>query len=162
MHESALTEQQLMTRFAEALRELPQVQADLNPWIPGGGRDGHAFDAQARLKVAGKSFVLLLNAKKAVFPRDAREVIWQFVQAGHAVPARQGGEPLPLVVAESISLGARELLKSEGVGYYDSGGSLYLPAPGMYIYIDKPPPKTLVKSTRALFSGRRAQVLHAL
>lgn len=48
------------------------------------------------------------------------------------------------------------------MGYYDSGGSLYLPAPGIYLYIDKPPPKTLVKSIRSLFSGRRAQVLHAL
>src|SRR5690606_33343139 len=66
------------------------------------------------------------------------------------------------LVAESLSPGAKELLRSEGVGYYDSGGSLYLPAPGAYIYIDKPPPKTLTKSVRTLFAGRRAQVLHAL
>lgn len=54
------------------------------------------------------------------------------------------------------------MLRSERVGYYDSGGSLYLPARGAYLYIDKPPPKTLAKSMRSLFSGRRAQVLHAL
>jgi hypothetical protein len=69
---------------------------------------------------------------------------------------------LPLLVAESISPGAKELLRSERVGYYDSGGSLYLPAPGAYLYIDKPPPKALAKSVRTLFTGRRAQVLHAL
>jgi hypothetical protein len=39
---------------------------------------------------------------------------------------------------------------------------MYLPAPGAYFYIDKPPPKTLAKSVRSLFSGRRAQVLHAV
>ncbi|HQR58067.1 MAG TPA: hypothetical protein PK503_01875 [Azonexus sp.] len=69
---------------------------------------------------------------------------------------------MSLLVAESISPGAKELLRSERVGYYDSGGSLFLPAPGAYLYIDKPPPKTLAKSVRALFSGRRAQVHHAL
>ena len=37
-----------------------------------------------------------------------------------------------------------------------------MPAPGAYVYIDKPPPKTLAKSVRSLFSGRRAQVLHTL
>lgn len=54
------------------------------------------------------------------------------------------------------------MLRKERVGYYDSGGSLYLPAPGAYFYLEKPPPKTQVKSVRALFSGRRAQVLQAL
>ena len=66
------------------------------------------------------------------------------------------------MVAESISPGAKDLLRSERVGYYDSGGSLFLPAHGAYLYIDKPPPKTLSKSVRSLFSGRRAQVLHTL
>ena len=69
---------------------------------------------------------------------------------------------MPLLVAESLSPGAKELLRSERIGYYDSGGSLYLPAPGAYLYIEKPPPKALAKSVRSLFTGRRAQVLHAL
>ena len=67
-----------------------------------------------------------------------------------------------LLIAESLSPGAKELLRAERIGYYDSGGSLFLPASGAYVYIDKPPPKTLEKSVRSLFSGRRAQVLHAL
>ncbi|WP_435370115.1 hypothetical protein, partial [Acinetobacter baumannii] len=62
----------------------------------------------------------------------------------------------------SISPGAKELLRSERMGYYDSGGSLYLPASGAYLYVDRPPPKALTKSVRTLFTGRRAQVLHAL
>ena len=48
------------------------------------------------------------------------------------------------------------------MGYYDSGGSVFLPADGVYLYIDKPPAKSLSKSMRSLFSGRRAQALHAL
>jgi len=161
-HELTWTEQQLIAHLVDALRELPDVEAQLGHWEPANRQDDRGHDAQVDLHVAGKSFVLLIEAKKAVFPRDVRQVIWQFREASHGRPAGQGDEPLSLVVAESISPGAKKLLRSERVGYYDSGGSLYLPAPGAYLYIDKPPPKTLAKSIRALFSGRRAQVLHAL
>lgn len=161
MVESSPAEQQLITSFVDALRELPEVEADL-------GRselaraDDRGYDAQVNLHVAGKSYVLLIEAKKAVFPRDVRQVLWQFREAGLRRSAEQGEGPVSLLVAESISPGAKEMLRSERVGYYDSGGSLYLPARGAYLYIDKPPPKTLAKSMRSLFSGRRAQVLHAL
>lgn len=163
MHESTLTEQQLIGRFVDALQELPEVEAELDHRELGSGssRDW-GYDAQIDLHVAGKSFVLLVEAKKAVYPRDVRQMIWQLREASHAQRNRQGRAPLTLLIAESISPGAKELLRSERVGYYDSGGSLFLPAPGAYLYIDKPPSKTLAKSVRALFSGRRAQVLHTL
>lgn len=161
MSESSLTERQLITSFVDALRELPEVEADLDHWESTRQGD-RGYDAQVDLHVAGKSFVLLIEAKKAVFPRDVRQVLWQFREASLGRSAGQGEEPFSLLVAESISPGAKELLRSERVGYYDSGGSLYLPARGAYLYIDKPPPKTLAKSMRSLFSGRRAQVLHAL
>ncbi|MBN9428353.1 MAG: hypothetical protein J0H09_17780 [Burkholderiales bacterium] len=162
MLESPKAEQQLIMHFVEALRELPGVEADLDHWEPAGQLSSNGYDAQVDLRVAGKSFVLLLEAKKAVFPRDVRQVIWPLRAASHGRSTGQGEISLPLLVAESISPGAKELLKSERVGYYDSGGSLYLPAPGAYFYIDKPPPKVLTKSVRALFTGRRAQVLHVL
>lgn len=162
MLETTLTEQQLIARFVDALRELPEVEADLDHWESVGKHDDSGYDAQVDLHVAGKSFILLLEVKKTVFPRDVRQVIWQLRAASHVKPAGQEKEPLSLLVAESISPGAKELLRRERVGYYDSGGSLYLPAPGAYLYIDKPPPKALTKSVRTLFTGRRAQVLHAL
>ena len=162
MLESSLTERQLIAQFLAALQELPEVDAELNQREHTGSTGDRRHDAQIDLYVGGKSFILLIEAKKAVFPRDVRQVIWQLREASHGRPKGQGGEPLSLLVAESISPGAKELLRDERVGYYDSGGSLYLPAPGAYLYIDKPPPKTLAKSVRSLFSGRRAQVLHAL
>lgn len=158
----SLTERQLIERFIDALRELPEVEADLDQWEPVGKHDARGYDAKINLHVAGQPFVLLLEAKKTVFPRDVRQVIWHLRAADLGRYAEQGEKPLSLLVAESISPGAKELLKSERVGYYDSGGSLYLPAPGAYLYIDKPPPKALTKSVRTLFTGRRAQVLHAL
>ena len=67
-----------------------------------------------------------------------------------------------LLVAQSISPGAKELLRQERIGYYDSGGSLFVPASAIYVYVDKPLPKRLSRTIRSVFSGRRAQVVHAL
>lgn len=161
--ESPPNERQLIEQFLETLRGLPEVHADLDSWesvAPAGDR---RHDAQIDLRIAGKSFTLLIEAKKVVYPKDVREVLWQFKEFSRSRPSGQGGgESVSLVVAESISPGAKDLLRTERVGYYDSGGSLFLPARGAYLYIDRPPPKTLAKSVRSLFSGRRAQVLHTL
>jgi hypothetical protein len=67
-----------------------------------------------------------------------------------------------VLAAGSLSPGARELLRTEGDGYFESGGSLYLPVNGAYVYIDKPPPKGPASTMRSLFTGRRAQAIHAL
>ena len=61
MLESSLTEQQLIARFLDALRELPEVEASLDRWEPTGAHD-RGYDAQVDLHVAGRSFVLLLEA----------------------------------------------------------------------------------------------------
>lgn len=164
MLESNLTERQLIERFVDALRELPEIEANLHHQ---GGASEHGSGMsgiQVDLRVAGRSFILQTEARRGVFPRDVRQVIWQFREASRTRNHEDGDSeaPLSLLVAESISPGAKDLLKSECVGYYDSGGSLFLPAPGAYLYIDRPPPKTLEKSVRALFSSRRAQVLHTI
>lgn len=161
--ESPTNERQLIVQFLETLQGLPEVHAHLGRSETVGSADGPRHDAQIELHVAGRSFTLLIEAKKAVYPRDVREVLWQFRDFGRSRPVAGGDdEALPLLVAESISPGAKDLLRTERMGYYDSGGSLFLPAHGAYFYIDRPPPKTLAKSVRSLFSGRRAQVLHAL
>lgn len=159
MLESNLTERQLIERLVDTLRELPKTEADIKSVSEHGGR---VLGAQVDMHIAGKSFILQIESRKVVFPRDVRQVIWQFREAGRTPTKGDGEAPMSLLVAESISPGAKDLLKSECVGYYDSGGSLFLPAPGAYLYIDRPPPKTLEKSVRALFSSRRAQVLHAI
>lgn len=161
MLESTLTERELIARLVEALRELPEVEADLVREPVDQHRD-RRYDAQVDLHVAGEPFVLLLEARKVVFPRDVRQLVWRLQTANHGRPTGQRGNPLPLLVAESISPGAKEQLRNERIGYYDSGGSLYLSAPGAYLYIDKPPPKALTKSVRTLFTARRSQVLHTL
>ena len=161
--ESIMTERQLIEQFLDTLRALPDVHAELDQREPVGLAGDSRHDAQINLQIAGKSFTLMVEAKKAVYPRDVRQVLWQLGQFRRNTSAGLNrDETVSLLVAESLSPGAKELLRDERVGYYDSGGSLFLPAPGAYLYIDKPPPKTLSKSVRSLFSGRRAQVLHTL
>ena len=163
MLESHTTERRLIEQFLETLRALPEVHAELDHREPVGLAGDRGHDAQIDLHIAGKSFTLLIEAKKAVYPRDVRQVLWQLREFSRRSPTGQSGdEAVALLVAESISPGAKELLRDERVAYYDSGGSLFLPAHGAYLYIDKPPPKILSKSERSLFFGRRAQVLHTL
>ena len=161
---SSPTEGQLIEQFLDTLRALPDVRAELGSHHFVGLPGKREIDAQVELNVAGKPFTLLVEAKKAVYPRDVREVVWQLRDFSRNRPAGEadGDVSISLLVAESISPGAKDLLRNEHVGYYDSGGSLYLPAPGAYLYIDKPPPKSLTKSALSLFSGRRAQILHTL
>ncbi len=154
-------ERELVQAVLEALRSLPEAHAELEQW-EADGRD-RGCDARIDLHIGGESVSLLIEAKRAVYPRDVREVIWQLRRYMDLTPSgRPNAQRLPLIAAESISPGAKELLREEQVGYFDSGGSLFVPARGAFVYIEKPPPKPLVKALRSLFAGRRAQVLHAL
>lgn len=163
MLEILKSERELIEQFLETLRALPEVKAELGTQDFVGLDGKRGYDVQVDLSVADKSLPLFVAARKAIYPRDVRQVLWQIREFIHRRPAEKGGgQFVPLLVAESISPGAKELLRAERVGYYDSGGSFYLSADGAYFFIDKPPPKSLSRSMRSLFSGRRAQVLHGL
>ena len=163
MRGAAVAERRLVNQFVEALRALPEVRVELEAARPPGSRPDQSHDAEVRLRAAGKAVTMLVEVKKALYPRDARQILWRLKGLGGG----QSGLPesrdvVPVLVAESLSPGAKELLREEQVGYYDAGGSLFLPANGVYLYVDKPPPRSLSRAVRFLFSGRRAQVLHAL
>ena len=155
------SEHELIDQFLTALHAVPEVRAEWRPeptvvqgWPP---------DAEIDLRAAGKSVHLFVETKKTFYPRDVREFLWhRRGLVGTTKSKSNAPEWVLVVVAEAISPGAKELLRKERVGYYDVGGSLFLPAPNIYVYVDKPPPKTLSRTVRSLFSGRRAQVLHAL
>jgi hypothetical protein len=153
------SEQQIIQSLLEALKKLPGVHAELLTLEGPPTTTGYCPDAEIALQAAGQHFTLRVEAKRVLFPRDVREVLWQI---GPRDGAPEDSATLRLIAADSLSPGAKELLKTEHVGYYDRGGSLFLPAPGAYIFVDKPPTKSMAKAIRSLFTGRRAQVLHAL
>jgi hypothetical protein len=120
-------------------------------------------DAAVDLVVFGQPLTLIVECKSTAFPRDIRQVLSQLREYQSLWKATHpAGTAIPLVAAQSLSEGARELLRKEGVGYFDTGGSLFLPAPGAYAFIDKPVPRALAKSIGSLFTGRRSQVLHVM
>jgi DNA-binding transcriptional ArsR family regulator len=154
-------ERETTERLLEALRELPDAQVSVPVMQPAPLGD-RQIDAEIEVSTGGRTYVLLIEIKKSVYPRDAQQVLWQldrYMAAGNADRKKQ---LVPLLAAESISPGAKDLLKSENCGFFDTGGSLFIPARGAYVYIEKPPPKTLQKTVRGLFRGKRSQVLHAL
>ena len=160
IHNAHMHETDLIDKLLEVLREFPDVDAHSS--IRGLKRD-QGIDVEVEVDFAGKSYVLLVDLKKSVYPRDAQHILWKWRHFLAVEGAKyRKNKPVPLLAAESISPGVKQLLKDEKFGYFDSGGSLFIPAPGAYIYVDKPPPRPLKRLVRGLFKGKRAQVLHTL
>jgi hypothetical protein len=156
-----ISSRETVEKLLESLQGLPQVQAEMPNWQP--VHYGKEIDVEIDFMVGDKRFVLLIEVKKAVYPRDVREVLWQIGKFTESTHNRDRNRTIvPLLAAESISLGAKLALMRANVGYFDTGGSLFIPARGAYFYIEKPPPKTLEKSVRALFKGKSSQVFQAL
>lgn len=156
-------EPRLVDQLLETLRALPDVHDVYSEQeAPGGVGKPERYDALIHLSVAGKPLMLLIEAKKSLYPRDARHVLWHLRSLDRHVLNDTNTQRLPMVIADSISRGARDVLREERIGYYDGGGSLLIPVGGAYVYIDKPPPKALAKVIRSLYSGRRARVLLVL
>jgi DNA-binding transcriptional regulator YhcF (GntR family) len=144
----------------EAINGLPDAHAELNH-IESQTIERHRLDAIIEAEIAGQRLILLVEAKQNAFPRDVREAVWQL--RNHQVHFRPTDrEVLPFVVSNAVSNGARDLLKSEGVGYADRGGSLFIPASGAFVLIDRPPPSNARKVFEGIFQGTKARVLETV
>ncbi len=119
-------------------------------------------DVAIELDVAGKKVVLLVEVKPVAYPRDVRETMWRLLAAKRDVEGKGIENIVPFVAASSISAGARQLLREENVGFFDHGGSLFVPAPGAYLDVERPVPKSGAKVIGSLFTGKRSQILHTL
>lgn len=150
-------EHMLIQQLLSSLQALPETQASLTE-SPNAEAAAGLAGATIDLRIAGKSVLVLAEARKSLYPRDIRQILWRLT----AMPPGQHGAVLHLLAADLLSPGAKALLREHGIGYFDSGGSLFLPAPGAYVFIDRPTPKASVKPAQSLYTGRRAQVLHTL
>ena len=151
-------EKQQIQLLVEALQALPGIKGlDVDETQ----KRGMWTDAKITIKpVGGKPVVLMIEAKsRSLFPRDVRDIIWT-VNGDERFQVTN--PPLALLEAYSLSQGAKDMLHQNNIGYFDSGGSLFIPAPGFYVLVDKPEPKPIEKKNRAMFRGKRAQVMHAM
>lgn len=118
-------------------------------------------DVIMELEHEGVPFRLVIEVKRSLFPRDARNAMWQLRNyLAHSGSA--DSSTVPVLMAEMISPGARQLLRDERVGYFDSSGSLFIPGRGLYVRVDRPTSRKQARSVNNPFVGRRAQVLHAV
>jgi hypothetical protein len=158
-------ETEILSRFEEALRALPHIrirETQVNVRLK---LDRVIYEADAILQIEanGRPLTLLVETKHSLYPRDAREALWQLRNLQKAFKeSRDQQDTLPVIACESISEGAKEFLQSENVSYFDQGGSLFLADQELYILLDKPPSKKTTRTDRTLFTGRRRQVLLAL
>ena len=152
-------EQELLSQFIEALGAIPGASAEIDSLET--ASNGRRADATVDMRLGEKSVRLVVECKRELFPRDVRHVVWQLREFIRSYD--NGTSPwVPVIAANAISSGARQILQDEDVGYYDAGGSLYLPSAGAFVFIDKPATKQAQRKDVAIFRGRRAQVLHAL
>jgi hypothetical protein len=119
-------------------------------------------EAVVDITVNGQPRVLLVETKSSVYPRDAREAVWQLRKLQQLLQESEGRQAIPLIASRAISEGARKFLQSERISYFDEGGSIFVAAEGLYVLQEKPASKRVNRTERSLFTGRRAQVLLGL
>lgn len=159
MVEHEISEKELLDALLSTLGGLPGAHAAL--------AHGEAFigshrriDAFVDMEIGGREVQLMVEAKREAYPRDIREVLWQLRNyLAHSNPS--GKEIIPFVAARSISQGARDLLREEKVGFYDLGGSLFIPGTTIYVLIDRPPPKR-TRRILSIFEGQKARTMMTL
>lgn len=149
-------EQDVGRALLEALNGVPETHAVLRLMTPLDPK----VDMMVSVTVGGRTRLLLIERKQVVFPRDVREMLYRLL---HIRSTHDGDDPvLPMVIATTLSPGARKEIREAGVGYFDLSGSLYLPASPAFVFIDRPPRKKQAKQLGSVFHGRKAAVLRVL
>jgi hypothetical protein len=155
-----IEEQELLDGLIDAIKALPNGHAEIDGREVAIGPRGRV-DALVNAQIGGQPIQLLVEAKREAFPRDVRETVWQLRNYLAHMP-KGDREILPFFIARAISPGARDILREEGVGFYDLGGSLFIPGRHAYVYVDRPAPKKNAKIFDSVFQGQKARVIQAV
>ncbi len=125
-----------------------------------------AFDRNLRLnllltlRVGEYSAEVAVETVRNAYPRDVQAAIWRLNE--YQISSRERMTAIPLVAAESLSPGARDMLRKRGIGYFERNGNLYLNHGSWLVNIEKPQPEVAKRGVTSLFSEAREMVVHAL
>lgn len=155
----ALEEDELLDELSRALSTVPGVSVFQRTSEQRGG-SRYVPDCVFDVDLNHHRFKLVVEAKRELFPRDVRQQIWQL--RAYLNQMHDAGEKVPMLIAGAISKGAREILQQERVGYFDPGGSLYVPSSGAYVLIERPPLKKARRALGSIFQGQRARIAQAV
>ena len=153
-------ERELLSGLVDAIGELPDGRASIVGRAVAIGPSGRV-DAVIDALVARRSLRLIVEARSEAFPRDMREVIWKLRNYLAHLPDSEH-EAVPFFAARAISPGARDILREEGIGFFDLGGTLYIPAKHAFVHIDRPAPRKSSKNFESVFQGQKARVVQAV
>lgn len=110
-----------------------------------------------RIVVGGQPRIWQVLARSSGYPRDVREAVFQ----GRA---RNPSAPLAFV-APSISNASRKWLESEGVGYVDLNGNIFLSQDTVYLFRESGGPRqpgSRNEDSPDIFKGQASAVVHTL
>lgn len=159
MTDFEIEEGELLDGLSRAVSALPG--ASVRARAPEARLSSHYVpDGLLDVDIQHHRFELVVEARRELFPRDVRQQIWQL--RDYLDQMEGSAEKIPMLIAGAISKGARDILRQEGVGYFDPGGSLFIPASGAYVLIDRPPPKKATRALGSIFQGQRARIVQAI
>lgn len=118
-------------------------------------------DAIGLLDTPDGTWPLVFSIKKDVYPRDVRDAMWDL--QGQQNRMKNPSDVVLVMLADHLSKGAREELKSRGMSFFDSNGTLFLKHRNWLINIEKA--KSSTKGTFReidVFKGSREMVVHTL
>ncbi|MCI2400983.1 MarR family transcriptional regulator [Aliiroseovarius subalbicans] len=160
MDETANIEPELLESLRNSLATIPGAQLGEISWQPGiGGR--LRPDAVLDAVVADHDLAFVVETRGDVYPRDAREIVWQLKRYLQELD-NSNRRFVPMILARSVSEGARNFLQDERVAYHDLSGSLFISDRDTFVLIERPKPKRAKRRDVSVFKGTRAQVLHVL
>ncbi len=117
------------------------------------------FDGEVRLAApGGVAATLCLHVMGSAYPRDVKQIAAWMKQWRESA---ESSRTYPIAIAEMLSPGARELLREQGISYFDASGTMFINMDGWLIDVERAS-KRKPRRPAALFSGAREQVVHAL
>lgn len=159
---NAAAERDLADGVVAALAALPGTHLHETAQHDSHSQPGRRIDLLAVVDVNGRPARIVVEVKSSGYPRDVRAAAAQLKEALSGLGSGAAEATVLLVAAPALSPGSRELLRRQGIGYWDRSGSLYLQLPWALYYVDRPPPKGDKRRLQSVYRGRTAQVLHAL
>jgi hypothetical protein len=118
------------------------------------------LDLLLTLSAGGESVQMAVETLRHAYPRDVRQAVWQLEE--YKLASSCPHNLITLVAADTLSPGAKDLLRKRGIGYFERHGTLYLRWRQWLIDIERPSKVSAKKSSFALFTDAREMVVHAL
>jgi hypothetical protein len=122
--------------------------------------NSHRLDLLLTLRVGEYSAEVAVETVRNAYPRDVQAAIWRLNE--YQLSSKDRKDVIPLVAAEWLSPGAREMLRKRGIGYFERNGNLYLQHGSWLVNIEKPEREAAKRGITSLFTDAREMVVHAL